>query len=108
MKAIILDGYFQGLVVEWNGDPTMVLQKPMSRTYCSCDPENETEHDYARREVEYKLAARGYDGTCLFSLNGDLFDPMTKSRTWITDKRKSPFAQEGPVFFTCREWGAFQ
>lgn len=109
MKAIVLDGYFQGLIMEYDGNPNLFLMKPTSITSCYCysdyDPEI-SESPFER--LHYKIAARGLDGTLLYSLNGDLFDPLTKKRDWVIDKRKHPYHKDEPVYFTCREEGAFK
>lgn len=109
MKAIILDGFFAGLVMHHDGNPNLRLARPASITVCSCDPNFEyLSNDQSAHYIDYKLAARGYDDSAVYSLSGNLFDPMTKSRDWAIDPKKSPYHRKDPIYFHCREEQAWE
>lgn len=109
MKAVILDGYFAGLVVHHDGNPTLRLRRPHTITWCDCDPS----HDDYLNEVpnsilEYKLAARGFDDSAIYTLSGDLFEPLIKGRDWVVDKRKHPLHPAQPIYLHCRDDNAWE
>jgi len=109
MKAIILDGYFAGLIMNHDGNPVLRLPVPAVITICNCDPISDYESEACLPKIEeYKIAARGYDDSAIYTKSGDLFKPMTEGRDWVIDKRKSPYYNPKPVYFSCREEGAWQ
>lgn len=112
MRALILDGYHKGetLTLGRRGSeplPALRLIKPAAVTVCDCDPGiSATSIDSAQRIIEYKLAAVSRsDDFALYSEKGDLFDPMTKGRTWIV--KADSMAEPEPIILGCHDPKAF-
>lgn len=107
MKAIILDGFYAGLILDHDGNPNLTLMVPKKIIDCDCNPEVDDIMEVGPKRLDYKMAARGYDGSAVYSLSGDLFKPMTEGRDWVVDKRKSPFYKQKHIYLHCRDDGAF-
>lgn len=101
MKCIVLDGWHKGSVHEFPiANPEIYLIKPQRVTICDCSGEP-IEHDFEKEKAVYKLAAVDIQRECaLYSVNGDLFDPLTKARDWTV---KDPMAKPRPIYFGCRD-----
>lgn len=104
MKAIILDGFFAGLLFETELLPVLKLARPATQTWCDCnadqnpEPHNNQENSF----IEYKRAAWS-DDCALYSLKGDLFEPLTKSRDWVIDRERMPGHVRSPLYLDCRD-----
>ncbi len=109
MKAIVLDGYHAGTVVDIPPLDVLRLSKPSRIVWCDCDPGMDaTETDYEESIQEYRLAAMDYKRDCgLFSVKGDLFDPMTKGRDWVM-KDRGAGPTKLPIFIHCRDERAWR
>lgn len=109
IKAIILDGYFAGTVVNHDGNPVLSMIKPATVTICYCyDDEPPTESESPLQRIDYKLAAIGFDDSAIYSLSGDLFKPMTEARDWVVNKRERPFHKDRPIYINCNDERAYQ
>ena len=106
MKAIIIDGWHSGSVHEIPAPlPTFRLIKPRSVTVCDCDDISDRRTETEDSIKEYRLASVSNDReVALYTEKGDLFDPLTRGRTWIVKDRS--VAPRTPIYY-CYDERAF-
>lgn len=104
IKCIILDGFFQGTVVNHDGNPILRMAKPRTNTICDCNPEIRDEIISEERVLDYFLAAKGQD-CFIYTLSGKLFDELTRHRDWVVEPEFH--GRRSPIYFRCRDERAF-